>query len=89
MASFWKWMIACLSSLPRQSANSVCKDTQVETASYKNCYAFSYVSVAVFTRFLWRSMYTYGISFTVFSTCFLPLACCQGVGFRYGDERTG
>ena len=58
-----------------------------ETASLKNCYAFSYISMAVFMGFLRHVTYTCDISFSVFSACLFQLACCQSASFHYGDER--
>ncbi len=58
-----------------------------ETASRKNCYAFSYISMAVFTGFLQHVTYTCDISLYVFSARFLLLACYQSVSFYYGNER--
>src|SRR5258708_19746244 len=43
--------------------------------------------MAVFTRRLRHIAYTSDISFSVFSACFLQLACCQSASFHYGDER--
>jgi hypothetical protein len=44
-----------------------------ETALLKNCYAISYISMAVFMRFLWHTTYTCDVSITFFYGM-LPLA---------------
>jgi hypothetical protein len=47
---------------------------RLKTAPLKNCYAFSYISMAVFTGFLQQVTYTYHRSFSECSACFFVFA---------------
>jgi hypothetical protein len=56
-----------------------------ETDSRKNCYAFSYISMAVFTGFLQHVTYTCDRSCSVSSASFLQLACQQSINFFHAS----